>query len=317
MLNELLDRAIKGDEIAIAKLLTKIEYMTEDGIHALDYLITKSGNSHVIGITGIPGAGKSTLIGGLIQEYVSRGHKVGVIVIDPSSPFTMGSFMGNRIRIQDKTLLKNVFIRSIASRGHLGGISAEALMLTEALDGLGYDRIIIETVGAGQTDTEISESVHTILVLTVPGTGDDIQALKAGIMEIGDIYIVNKADRPDADLTYNYIRFAIESSEMPFRDGWKPIVVKTIATRNEGIKELVDKIEEHREFLIRNELFKKKVLNRRMKILELMARKQLSEIVNKIIKEKDNILLKEPISISLRQIILQVKELLDKRYQNI
>ena len=136
-------------------------------------------------------------------------------------------------------------------------------------------------------------------------------------MEIGDIYIVNKADRPDADLTYNYIRFAIESSEMPFRDGWKPIVVKTIATRNEGIKELVDKIEEHREFLIRNELFKKKVLNRRMKILELMARKQLSEIVNKIIKEKDNILLKEPISISLRQIILQVKELLDKRYQNI
>ncbi|MEM0374122.1 MAG: methylmalonyl Co-A mutase-associated GTPase MeaB, partial [Sulfolobales archaeon] len=196
MYNELLSRALNGDIIAIGKILTHIENLTEYGVEFFKYLSKRAGNSHVIGITGLPGAGKSTLISRLIEEYVKEGYRVGVVLVEPSSPFSSGSFMGNRIRMQDKSILENVFIRSVASRGNLGGISAEALMLIEALDGLGYDKIIIETVGAGQTDTEVNDVTHTVIVVTVPGTGDEIQVMKAGIMEIGDIYVVNKADKP-------------------------------------------------------------------------------------------------------------------------
>ncbi|MEM4373027.1 MAG: GTP-binding protein, partial [Metallosphaera sp.] len=164
MKDDLLNRALNGDELAISKVLTNIEYATEKGLSYLGELAKLSGKAHTVGITGIPGAGKSTLISDLIESYTASGHRVGVIMIDPSSPISMGSFMGNRIRMQDKTLLKNVFIRSIASRGHLGGFSSEAIMLTEALDGLGYDRIIVETVGAGQTDTDVMSITHSVVV---------------------------------------------------------------------------------------------------------------------------------------------------------
>ncbi|WP_338603827.1 methylmalonyl Co-A mutase-associated GTPase MeaB [Sulfolobus tengchongensis] len=312
MLNSnILEKALSGNELAIAKLLTKIEYMTEEGIIALDALMKRSGNAHVIGITGIPGSGKSTLIGGIIQEYVSRGHRVGVIVIDPSSPYTMGSFMGNRLRFQDKTLLKNVFIRSIASRGYLGGVSAEAIMLTEALDGLGYDRIIIETVGAGQTDTEIEKIVHTVLVLVIPGAGDDIQALKAGIMEIGDIYVLNKYDRPEAELTYNILKSIInDNTESAYEDKWKPTIVKTIAIKSEGIPELVDKIEEHRNYLVQKDLFKKRILDRRAKIVELIVRRKLEELVTNVIKDKYDLITSENIPESIKKVMDTIKELL-------
>ncbi|AOL17809.1 GTPase [Sulfolobus sp. A20] len=301
---------MEGEELAISRLLTKIEYMTEEGISALDILSKNSGKAHVIGITGIPGAGKSTLINELIQEYVSRGSKVGVIVIDPSSPYSKGSFMGNRIRMQDKSLLKNVFIRSIASRGHLGGISAEALMLIEALDGLGFDVILVETVGAGQTDTEVSDVVHTLLVVTVPGTGDEIQALKAGIMEIGDIYVINKADKIDADLAYNAIKFAIDSAEISFRNNWRPLIVKTTAIKHEGISKLVDSIEEHKRFIMQNDIFNKRVMRRKAKIVELVVRRKLSELVDKIVSENFDIIVNQSIYKSINDTIDKVKRLL-------
>jgi len=308
--DNLLQRAMEGEELAISRLLTKIEYMTEEGISALDVLSKNSGKAHVIGVTGIPGAGKSTLINELIQEYVSRGSKVGVIVIDPSSPYSKGSFMGNRIRMQDKSLLRNVFIRSIASRGHLGGISAEALMLIEALDGLGFDVILVETVGAGQTDTEVSDVVHTLLVVTVPGTGDEIQALKAGIMEIGDIYVINKADKIDAELAYNAIKFAIDSVEINFRDNWRPLIVKTIAIKHEGISKLVDSIEEHKRFIIQNDVFNKRVKRRKAKIVELAVRKKLSELVDKIVSENLDTILNQSIYKSINDVTNKVKRLL-------
>lgn len=289
----LLEKALAGDELAIARLLTKIEYFTPEGLENLQELMKRSGNAHVIGITGLPGGGKSTLISGLISEYVNRGHKVGVILVDPSSPFSMGSFMGNRVRMVGKDLQKNVFIRSIASRGNLGGISAEALMLIEALDGLGFDKIIIETVGAGQTDTDVVNAVHTVGVVSVPGTGDEIQALKAGIMEIGDVYIINKADNPEAEMLYEAIKFALDTAEINFRDGWTPKIVKTIAIKNIGIKELVDVFEEHLNYIKSRGLFEKRVRDRRVKMLELLLRKKIEDIISRVIKENLNYISKE------------------------
>lgn len=301
-MSELLERALKGEEIAIAKLLTKIEYVDPEGMKALEYLAERSGSAHVVGITGIPGAGKSTIIGALIDEYVRRNHRVGVVMIDPSSPFTKGSFMGNRIRMQDRSTLDNVFIRSLASRGHLGGVSAEALMLIEALDGLGYDRIIVETVGAGQTDTEVVSSVHTIAVLTVPGTGDEIQALKAGIMEIGDFYVINKADKPEAEASYISTKFAIDSAEVNFRDGWKPIVAKTVATKGEGIKELVDMFEEHRSFLESKGIFRQRIVDRRVKMVELIVRRNIDQVLQKAVEENKKDILMIPLLKSVEKI---------------
>jgi len=289
----LLEKALAGEELAISRLLTKIEYFTPEGLESLQELIKRSGKAHVIGITGSPGAGKSTLISELISEYVKRGHKVGVVLIDPSSPFSMGSFMGNRIRMVGKDVQQNVFIRSIASRGNLGGISAEALMLIEALDGLGFDRIIVETVGAGQTDTDVVSGVHTIAVVSVPGTGDEIQALKAGIMEIGDVYIINKADKPEAEMLYEAIRFALSSAEINFRDGWAPKIVKTIAIKNVGIKELVDTFEEHLNYTKSQGLFDKRIRDRRVKMIELLLRKRVEDVISKIVLENSNYISKE------------------------
>ncbi|MDT7876537.1 MAG: methylmalonyl Co-A mutase-associated GTPase MeaB [Sulfolobus sp.] len=289
----LLEKALSGDELSIARLLTKIEYLSNEGLQSLEELMKRAGKAHVIGITGSPGAGKSSLIAELIEEYVRRGHRVGVVLIDPSSPFTMGSFMGNRIRMSNKNYNGNVFIRSIASRGHLGGISSEALMLIEALDGLGFDRILVETVGAGQTDTDVVSGVHTIAVVNVPGTGDEIQALKAGIMEIGDIYIVNKADKPEAEILYDTIRFAVESAEIDYRDGWKPRIVKTIAIKGVGIKDTVDLFEEHLTYVKEHGLFEKRIRERRIKMIELLLRRVLNNKIFEIVKENEELISKE------------------------
>ncbi|AWR99673.1 methylmalonyl Co-A mutase-associated GTPase MeaB [Metallosphaera hakonensis] len=288
MSDDLLSKALQGDELSISKVLTNIEYNTNKGIRYLSELSKLSGRAHTIGITGIPGAGKSTLISDLIEAYASAGHKVGVIMIDPSSPLSMGSLMGNRIRMQDKSLLENVFIRSIASRGHLGGFSSEAIMLTEALDGLGYDKIIVETVGAGQTDTEVMSITHTVAVLVIPGTGDEIQALKAGIMEIGDIYVINKYDKPEADAVYDAVKFVIESGELSFRDEWKPRICKVSALKKTGIQELVNTFEEHVEFLRKKELFNTRIKRRRIKMIELLLRRRVNEVISKAMERDYN-----------------------------
>ncbi|MEM1626828.1 MAG: methylmalonyl Co-A mutase-associated GTPase MeaB [Sulfolobaceae archaeon] len=288
MYNELLSRALNGDIIAIGKILTHIENLTEYGVEFFKYLSKRAGNSHVIGITGLPGAGKSTLISRLIEEYVKEGYRVGVVLVEPSSPFSSGSFMGNRIRMQDKSILENVFIRSVASRGNLGGISAEALMLIEALDGLGYDKIIIETVGAGQTDTEVNDVTHTVIVVTVPGTGDEIQVMKAGIMEIGDIYVVNKADKPEAEALFSFILNYINLDElMEYTNRWRPRVLKVSSLRGDGINELINIINDHFKYISSNGLFSKKIENRRIKILELYLDKKFKNEVKKILQNSE------------------------------
>jgi LAO/AO transport system kinase len=304
---ELLKKALEGDELSISKILTKIEYSTKDGMEYLKELSLRAGNAYTIGITGSPGAGKSTLISDLIEEYAKEDLKIGVIMIDPTSPFSKGSFMGNRIRMQDKTMLKNVFIRSIASRGFLGGVSAEAIMLMEAMDGLGFDRIIVETVGSGQTDTDIVSAVHSILVLVIPGSGDEIQALKAGIMEIGDFYVINKSDKIEAESLYNSIKFAIESEETNWRDGWKPGIIKISALKKYGIEELVQNIAQHEKFVRDHDLFLKRIHQRRYKIIELYLKRKINEILLDTIKENIDIVSKyENKGVDLMETIEQI-----------
>src|SRR5690348_11022798 len=198
---DIVNRLLKGDRRALARIVTLIENGDPDAREMLGQLHLHGGHAHVIGFTGSPGAGKSTLVAQLVRELRRRGARVGVVAVDPSSPFTGGAILGDRIRMQELAGDPNVFIRSMASRGSLGGLAASTRDVVRALDAGGFDTIIIETVGAGQAEVEIVRAAQTVVVVTAPGMGDDIQAIKAGILEIADVFVVNKADRPGADQT--------------------------------------------------------------------------------------------------------------------
>ena len=232
----LIDKAVSGDLRSISKLISIVEFPAEADPHIIEAimrnLMGRGGRAHVIGVTGSPGVGKSTLISKMISAFRRKQYRVAVIGIDPSSPFTLGSFMGNRIRMQIHSSDPGVFIRSVATRGVRGGLSASTVMVIEALDGLGFDKIIVESVGAGQTDVDIINISHTILNLLMPGAGDEIQALKAGLMEIGDIYVVNKGDKPEADLTLKQVIDVLSYEGFERETGWRPRAIKVSAANH-------------------------------------------------------------------------------------
>ena len=267
----LLERALRGELRAVGRLLSELELLDVEGARLLEELARRARGGHVIGVTGIPGAGKSTLIGRLVKEFRRRGYRVAVVAVDPSSPFSEGSLMGDRLRMQELSTDPGVFIRSLSTRGLRGGLSLAALALIEAFDALGYDKIIVETVGVGQAEVDIMHAAHTILVLTMPGAGDDIQALKAGVMEIGDIYVVNKADKPEATKTYEYITFAVEKGDIGPGTGWTPRVVKTSAVMGQGIDQLADAIDEHWKYVRETGLVTEKMIARRRLLVTLLA----------------------------------------------
>ncbi len=215
-------------------------------------LFAHTGRAHVVGITGTPGAGKSTLGNGLIAAWRARGLSVGVLAVDPTSPFTGGAILGDRIRMQDHALDPGVFIRSLATRGNLGGLSRATFDSAKVLDAMGCDVVLIETVGVGQDEVEIAQLAHTTVLVTVPGLGDDVQAIKAGILEIADVFVVNKADREGADRTVFDLRAMLEMRRALLSAGasaWEPPIVPTVATRGEGVDELVGAIDRHRRML--------------------------------------------------------------------
>lgn len=248
---EMVERVRGGDRRALARLVTLIENEAPQAREYLAQLYPQSGRAQIIGVTGSPGAGKSTLVTQICRELRQRDLQVGVVAVDPSSPFSGGAILGDRIRMQELAGDPKVFIRSMASRGSLGGLAASTRDVARALDAAGYDVVIIETVGAGQAEVEIVRAAHSVLVVTVPGMGDDIQALKAGILEIADIFVVNKADRPGADQAAAELRMllSLAAKQPKSPDVWRVPILKTSATQREGIAELVDALFRHRAFL--------------------------------------------------------------------
>jgi LAO/AO transport system kinase len=263
----LLERILAGDRLALARLLTQIENEQPEGFEALSGLFPRTGHAHLVGITGAPGTGKSTLVNRLALELRSKTRAtVAIVAVDPSSPFTGGAILGDRIRMRDLTGDTGIFIRSMASRGALGGLARTTAAVVDVLDAAGYGWVLIETVGAGQAEVEIARTAHTTLVIEAPGMGDDVQAIKAGILEAADVLVVNKADLPGADNAVRALQSSLELASGVRRvwdhhgrleavdapdDGvtWLPPVLKTVAALGEGIHEVVDALLNHRSYL--------------------------------------------------------------------
>jgi LAO/AO transport system kinase len=246
---DLVERARKADPRAVARLISLVENASEALRPVMAALAPHSGNAYVIGLTGSPGVGKSTSTGALVSAFRARGKRVGVLAVDPSSPFSGGALLGDRVRMQDHATDPEVFIRSMASRGHLGGLAWAAPQAVRVLDAAGCDVILVETVGVGQAEVEIASLADTTLVLLAPGMGDGIQAAKAGILEIADIYVVNKADRDGADETVRDLRNMLALGEARSAESWKPPIVKTIASKQEGANDVVEAIEAHHSWM--------------------------------------------------------------------
>lgn len=259
-----------GSRLALARAITRVENQAADAPAILHALYPATGRAHIVGVTGAPGTGKSTLVTALAQAYRSRGMTVAIVAIDPTSPFTGGALLGDRVRMRALSGDAGVFVRSMATRGSLGGLSKATGDVVTVLDAAGFDRVLVETVGVGQAEVEIASTAYTTLVVEAPGLGDEVQAIKAGILEIGDVLVVNKADRPGADRTIRALEMMLEiegdsrrlirhhgqlmAVETPpelvsKQGGWKVTVMKTVAADGQGVDELLARIEAHRAWL--------------------------------------------------------------------
>jgi len=269
---ELLQGVLGGERLALARALRLVEDGAPQGRELLEGLRGHAGRAHSVGITGPTGSGKSTLIAALARELRRRQARVAILAVDPSSPFTQGALLGDRIRMQELSLDPGIFIRSMASRGSLGGLAAAAEDLATVLDAAGYDVILLETVGAGQDEVDIVGSSQTTVVVAAPGAGDDIQALKAGILEIADILVVNKADLPTADLLVQQLSFLLSLAPP---SPWQVPIIKTVASEGAGIEELAEALARHRRYLEAPEGPDQRRLERTRQRLLALARHRL------------------------------------------
>jgi LAO/AO transport system kinase len=276
----IVNQILSGDVRATARLLRDIDDQIPSVYPILKQLYPHTGRAHVIGFTGSPGVGKSTLVDQVALRYRKEGLSVGILAIDPTSPFSGGAILGDRIRMQRHFLDSGVFIRSLATRGHFGGLTKSTNDMINVLDAMGKDVILVETVGVGQDEVEIAQNAHTTVLVTVPGMGDEVQAIKAGIMEIGNIFVVNKADREGSRKT---IREILNLIELGVRrredDGWLSPVIQTEAIKAKGVEELYQAIQKHREYLLANEALRKRAKSQLIEILRDEAVKRLFERV--------------------------------------
>ncbi|WP_354642363.1 methylmalonyl Co-A mutase-associated GTPase MeaB [Kitasatospora camelliae] len=245
----LVDQAREGRPRAVARLISLVENAAPQLREVMAALTPYTGQAYTVGLTGSPGVGKSTSTSALVTAYRRLGKRVGVLAVDPSSPFSGGALLGDRVRMQEHATDPEVFIRSMATRGHLGGLSWSAPQALRVLDGAGCDVILVETVGVGQSEVEIAAQADTTVVLLAPGMGDGIQAAKAGILEIGDLFVVNKADRDGADATARELNHMLGLGEARQAGDWRPPIVKTVAAREQGVDEVVEALEKHRAWL--------------------------------------------------------------------
>jgi LAO/AO transport system kinase len=277
---ELAERLLAGDKRALARAISLVENNDPEGWTLVREVFPKTGRAAVVGFTGPPGAGKSTLIGAIVKHARARDREVAVLSIDPSSPFTQGALLGDRIRLSDHFLDPGVFIRSMASRGSLGGLSEATLQAALLMDASGKDDVLLETVGVGQAEVDIIDHADTVVLVLMPGSGDSIQALKAGVMEIPDVIVVNKSDHPLTDTMIREIRGVLSLGP---KTSWRVPIVRTEATKGEGIEELVERVEEHHAHIeaegTLEERRRRNLMNEVMELATVRMRRRLDETV--------------------------------------
>jgi LAO/AO transport system kinase len=277
---DLTDRLLDGDKRALARAISLIENGDPAGTELVSAVYPRTGSARIVGFTGPPGVGKSTLIGALVKALRGAEHKVGVLSIDPSSPFTRGALLGDRIRLSEHFLDEGVFIRSMASRGALGGLAEATLQAALAMDAAGMDDVLLETVGVGQAEIDIVDHADTVVLALMPGSGDSIQALKAGVMEIPDVIVVNKAEHPLTDTMVREVRTALSLG--PGGD-WKVPIVKTVASKGEGIDELLEAMDAHRAHVEETgTLEQRRARNLRAEVLGLAAARLRRELEKRV-----------------------------------
>ncbi|MHA1271045.1 MAG: methylmalonyl Co-A mutase-associated GTPase MeaB [Candidatus Helarchaeota archaeon] len=291
-IDDLLNRFFRKDRMALARVITYLESYPDKRHEILKRIFPKAGNAYIIGLTGVPGAGKSTMISRLSQEIRRRGKSVGIVCVDPSSPYSGGAFLGDRCRMNAQELVSDdgIFIRSLASRGQLGGLSRATDDVVTAYDAFGMDYVIVETVGAGQSEVSIKDLAYTIIVIFVPNLGDSIQAQKAGIIEIGDILVINKSD-----LGGDHLKVQLDQMLDTYtrQTGWRPPIIRTVAVENKGISELMDEIERHKEHIklsgILEKKWKERFKNRFYSTLEYKVQKLIFQELSKKVNIDDAI----------------------------